>query len=89
MLLVCYLYLKENAYNTFEVIKRLKERSFMGITGYTSFVESWLIQNASYKIDSKEKLEAVKIMFSNSQVSLIYGSAGTGKTTLINHISNI
>lgn len=84
-----YLYLKENADNTFEVIKRLKERSFMGITGYTSFVESWLIQNASYKIDSKEKLEAVKIMFSNSQVALIYGSAGTGKTTLINHISNI
>ena len=27
-------------------------------------------------------------MFAKSQVALIYGSAGTGKSTLINHISN-
>lgn len=84
-----HLYLQGGADDTFEVIKKLKGLSAAGISGYTSFVESWLIQNSSYKIDSKEKLEAVKIMFSNSQVALIYGSAGTGKTTLINHISNI
>lgn len=84
-----YLYLKGDADNTFAVINKLKELSYMGITGYTSFVESWLAQNDSYRIDSKEKLNAVKKMFSNSQVALIYGSAGTGKSTIINHISNI
>lgn len=29
-----------------------------------------------------------KAMFANSHVALIYGSAGTGKSTLIKHISN-
>ena len=27
-------------------------------------------------------------MFENSKIAMIYGAAGTGKTTLINHISN-
>ncbi|MBD5115537.1 MAG: AAA family ATPase [Ruminococcaceae bacterium] len=84
-----HLYLKGYADDTYEVIKKLKDLSATGIFGYSSFIESWLKQNNSYIIDSKEKLEAVKMMFSNSQVALIYGSAGTGKTTLINHISNI
>lgn len=28
-------------------------------------------------------------MFTKSRVSVIYGSAGTGKTTLINHVSHL
>lgn len=84
-----YLYLKGNADDTFEVIKRLKELSATGIDGYTTFVDSWLLKNNSYRIDSSEKLSALKTMFSNSLVALIYGSAGTGKSTLINHISTL
>ncbi len=84
-----YLYLKGNADDTFAVIKRLKKLSATGIDGYTTFVESWLLKNNSYIIDSLEKLSALKTMFSNSLVALIYGSAGTGKSTLINHISTL
>lgn len=84
-----HLYIKGYADDTSEIIKKLKNLSNAGITGYRNFVESWLMQNASYKIDSKEKLSALKVMFSDSQVALIYGSAGTGKSTLINHISNL
>lgn len=82
-------YIEGFANDTAEIIKKLKELSNSGISGYTNFVESWLSNNSSYQIDSAEKLVALKTIFSNSQVALIYGSAGTGKSTLINHISNL
>jgi len=84
-----HLYIKGYADDTNEIIKALKVLSAKGISGYTNFVESWLSKNTSYLIDSPEKLIALKSMFSDSQVALIYGSAGTGKSTLINHISNL
>ena len=84
-----HFYIKEYADDTNEIIKKLKELSLNGISGYTNFVESWLSKNTFYNIDSPEKLIALKTMFSDSQVALIYGSAGTGKSTLINHISNL
>lgn len=39
-------------------------------------------------VDCEEKKNILKSMFEDSKVSMIYGAAGTGKTTLINHISN-
>lgn len=82
-------YIEGFANDTAEIIKKLKELSYSGIAGYTNFVNSWLAQNPSYRIDSAEKLEALRNIFSDSHVALIYGSAGTGKSTLINHISNL
>ena len=84
-----YVYIKGYVDDTAEIIRRLKELSASGIVGYTSFVDSWLSRNPSYRIDSKEKLETLRVLFSSSQVAMIYGSAGTGKSTLINHISNL
>ena len=84
-----HLYIEGYATDTAIIIRKLKELSSFGISGYTQFVESWLLSNPSYKIDSAEKLEALKNIFSNSRVALIYGSAGTGKSTFINHISNL
>jgi len=75
--------------DTTKIIKKLKELSSTGMSGYSDFVESWLSKNPSYRIDSKEKLNALKTIFSDSHIALIYGSAGTGKSTLINHISNL
>ena len=84
-----YVYIDGYAKDTSEIIKKLKDLSNGGINGYSNFVESWLLQNTSYKIDCEEKLQTLKTMFRDSQVALIYGSAGTGKSTLINHISNL
>lgn len=84
-----HLYMKGYVDDTTKIIKKLKELSSTGMSGYSDFVESWLSKNPSYRIDSKEKLDALKIIFSDSRVALIYGSAGTGKSTLINHISNL
>ena len=41
------------------------------------------------QVNSDEKKAALLNMFSHSKVALIYGSAGTGKSYLINHISNM
>ena len=82
-------YIKGYVDDTASIIETLMQLSTDGITGYTHFVESWLSQNTSYKIDSFEKLNALKNVFAASKVALIYGSAGTGKSTLINHISNL
>lgn len=84
-----HLYIKGHVDDTTKIIKKLKKLSSTGISGYSDFVESWLSKNPSYRIDSKEKLSAIKTIFSDSHVALIYGSAGTGKSTLINHISNL
>ena len=84
-----HLYMKGYVDDTTKIIEKLKELSSTGMSGYSNFVKSWLSKNPSYRIDSKEKLSAIKTIFSDSHVALIYGSAGTGKSTLINHISNL
>jgi len=82
-----HIYIKEFEEDTLQIIKRLIELSSKGVKNYTSSVDSWL-KSSAYKIDSPEKLEALRQVFEKSEVALIYGSAGTGKSTLINHISN-
>ena len=41
-----------------------------------------------YIVDCSEKIDILTKMFSKSSVAAIYGSAGVGKSTLINHISH-
>lgn len=80
-------YIKEYVDDSSEIIKKLQTLSSFGVSQYTSSVDSWM--NAeSYSIDDDSKKEALRQMFSASHVALIYGSAGTGKSTLLRHISN-
>ena len=81
------IYIKEYEDDTYEIIKKLKEMSSGGFKKYSNSVEAWL-QSAVYSIDCPEKKEILKKMFENSRVSIIYGAAGTGKSTMIKHISN-
>lgn len=82
-----HLYIKGYEEKAIQIIRKIKEFSCTGVKNYTNSVTSWL-QSSSYTIDCEEKEKAIKEMFEQSKVALIYGSAGTGKTTLINHISN-
>jgi energy-coupling factor transporter ATP-binding protein EcfA2 len=82
-----HIYIREYVENSADIVNKLKELSLAGVTNYTKSVEFWL-QSSSYGIDCVEKKDALRQMFENSKVALIYGSAGTGKSTLINHISN-
>ncbi|CAI8715784.1 AAA family ATPase [Chryseobacterium sp. IT-36CA2] len=82
-----HLYIVNYETTTVEIVKRLKEISTSGIKNYTNSINSWL-NSSAYKIDCEEKETALKEMFEYSRIALIYGSAGTGKSTMINHISN-
>lgn len=82
-----FIYIKGYANDSEFIIKKLQEMSKNGIAQYTESVDSWL-KNGLYFIDSQEKIDVLRNMFANSRVALVYGSAGTGKSTLINHISN-
>lgn len=82
-----HLYIKSYVKDSTEIIEKLQELASSGVSQYTSSVDSWMARE-SYTIDDDGKKEALRQMFSNSHVALIYGSAGTGKSTLIKHISN-
>lgn len=47
------------------------------------------IKNCGIKFDDIDKKIALKYLFVNSNIMLIYGAAGTGKTTLIKYISKM
>lgn len=47
------------------------------------------LKNCGIDFDDSIKKVALKYCFVNSRVMLIYGAAGTGKTTLINYISEL
>lgn len=81
------IYIKGYEEDTLSIIQRLEELASEGIDNYLNSVQFWL-ESSSYDLDCDEKKIALKKMFENSKVALIYGSAGTGKSTMINHISN-
>ena len=80
-------YIRGYEEDTIKIINKLKELSNEGIRGYSNSVEFWL-NTGTYFIDDMEKRQVLKKIFNDSKVALIYGAAGTGKTTMINHISN-
>lgn len=82
------IYINEYAEDCANIIKRFKELSNSGLSGYSAFVQSWLKDNPD-KIDDETKRQALLQMFSDSHIAFIYGSAGTGKSTLIKHISEL
>ena len=73
--------------NTIRIIQRLIDLSSEGLIGYEDSFEQWL-KDTAYVIDSDEKKNALCTLFKSSKVALIYGSAGTGKSTMVKHISN-
>lgn len=73
--------------DTVNIISRLKVFTISGIQNYSNKMAVWL-QDPNNGVDCEEKKEAMLHMFDQSCVALIYGSAGTGKSTLINHLSH-
>ena len=82
-----HIFIREYEDDTVAILRKLQELAAEGVTNYSSSVISWLRSNV-YPIDCDEKRDALLQMFEASKVALIYGSAGTGKSTLINHISH-
>ena len=73
--------------DSLEVLNKLIDFSLRNNINHSQSVENWLEKN-EHNIDDSFKKEKLTSLFSNSAVSLIYGSAGTGKTHFINHIAH-
>lgn len=73
--------------DTYKILSKLTEFSSTGVAGYSDAVTRWLRESAR-NIDDQAKSHALKHLFSQSRVALIYGAAGTGKSTMVDHIAH-
>lgn len=73
--------------NVIAVLKKFLTLSENGFPNYKNICDSWLYNNRK-KIDDPAKELALKEMFMDTKVAFIYGSAGTGKTTMVDIICN-
>lgn len=82
-----HVYINGYEKDTVDIVEKLKALATRGISNYSNSVDSWLKLSA-YHIDCNDKKKILRQLFAKSEVALIYGAAGTGKSTLINHVSN-
>lgn len=86
-----YVYSKGCEIATVQIINKLEELADNVPEISSSFSEKMISQlkllPAGQRLDDEVKEQILKTLFSESAVHLIYGAAGTGKTTLVNHIS--
>lgn len=73
---------------TISIIKKLQELSQEGNGGQKELNQHFLANCGIEFVDESKRI-ALKNIFVYSHILLIYGAAGTGKTTLINYISNL
>lgn len=71
---------------TVTIIETMQKAAAQGIAGYEAAVERWL-QGMTREIDDPIKRHALTRLFADSRVALIYGAAGTGKSTMVDHIA--
>lgn len=73
---------------TLLILRKLLEFSNKGNKGQKEYNQKFLRESSLDFADDLKK-QALRDVFVNSRLLLIYGAAGTGKTTLINYISNL
>ena len=81
-------YIKEYEENVIKILTSLKDWAQNGIIDYDKFIASKIEDYKRY-IDDEIKIDVMNKIFLKSKVAFIYGAAGTGKSTLINYISNL
>ena len=81
-------YIKEYEKNVIKILTKLKQLTQNGVIDYDKFIAS-KIEDCKKYIDDEVKIDIMNKIFLKSKVAFIYGAAGTGKSTLINYISNL
>jgi hypothetical protein len=82
-----YIFIKGYVEDCIFIIKKLIEYTTSGIKNYENSTTNWLKENCEV-LDCSEKKKIIINLFKSSRVALIYGSAGTGKTTIIQNIAS-
>ncbi len=81
-------FIKSYDINVSFILKKLISLTNNGVSHYTKFVNSWL-SNTNYNIDCLDKRNALLEAFSHSKMFAVYGSAGTGKTKMLEHFAHL
>ena len=88
-----YVFKKEHENKTIQIISTLDGLSQHSCTISSCFsaerVEQLKLLPGKSCLDDPVKADILVNMFQNSYVHFIYGAAGTGKTTLVNHITSL
>lgn len=82
-----HVFIKKYEDETVAIVEALQKCASSRIDGYTQAVERWFAE-AARSIDDPAKVAALKLLFSQSRVALLYGAAGTGKSTMVDHIAH-
>lgn len=82
-----HVFIKGYEDETVAIVEALQKHASSRIDGYTQAVERWFAE-APRGIDDPAKVAALKLLFSQSRVALLYGAAGTGKSTMVDHIAH-
>lgn len=69
------------------IVHQLQELAGSGVDGYQAAVTQWL-DETPLDIDDEVKRAALPALFATSRVALVYGAAGTGKSTMVGYISD-
>ena len=83
-----YYYIKKYEDSTRSIVEKLIQLSNEGISNYSNYINNELL-TSGYNIDSPEKKDIILRLFESSKVACIYGPAGTGKSMIAKHISNL
>ncbi|MEU2058929.1 ATP-dependent RecD-like DNA helicase [Streptomyces sp. NPDC013455] len=73
--------------DTVAIIEKLQAIAVDGVPGHSGDVRAWLRAHPQ-AIDDPLKAEALTQLFAHSKVALVYGAAGTGKSTMVDHIAH-
>lgn len=73
--------------DTVDIIEELQRIAQNGLAGHQARVLEWLDEYPGL-ITDELKADALQKLFVHSKVALIYGAAGTGKTTMVEHIAD-
>lgn len=71
---------------TVSIIDQLQAIAATGVANHSTDVLAWINANPT-EFDDPLKSAALTALFEHSKVALIYGAAGTGKSTMVNHIA--
>lgn len=82
------LYIKSYEDNVLDVIKKFTELSLEWLQNYSNFIDKRLFE-LNFNIDDQNKENILKNLFLYSKIALIYWSAWTWKTRLIEYISGV
>lgn len=83
-----YVYIESYETNLILILKRLLKLSEISNEGQASLNSDYIKKHEIQFQDENKKI-AIEKAFILSRIMLIYGAAGTGKTTLMNYISNM